>query len=396
MAAKKNRSERKHASDAVVQRLAALVKSSTDAVFSKDLEGTIRTWSRGAERLYGYSRDEVVGRSVALLVPEDRANELATIMSRIRAGEPIEQLETERVCKDGQRVAVAVTISPVRDSAGKVVSASVIERDIINRRAMEDALRRAQDELEQRVADRMAKLRQSQQLALQTERLVSIGQTVTALDHEGRNALQRAVGWLTLLEMRLEGRAAELDLAQRSRQALEDLEHVFNDLRDCAVPILLNLRACDLRSLWRNAWSQAVELRSGRDARLEEKADGPEPACQADPIRLQQVFSSLFRNALEACPDPVRVVITCRQVSLDDRPALQISIQDNRPGFPPEQRERVLEPLFTTKAKGTLAIARRVIETHGGNLTLEGDQCGAKIILILPREPEGSRPTVIV
>ena len=129
--------ERKQAADAVVRRLAAVVESSVDAIFSKDLDGTIRTWNRGAERLYGYSRDEAVGRSVKMLVPEDRADEWTKVMAMLARGEHVEQLETERVRKDGQRVAVALTVSPIRDSDGKVVSASVTGRDISRRKELE-------------------------------------------------------------------------------------------------------------------------------------------------------------------------------------------------------------------------------------------------------------------
>ena len=108
-----------------------------DAIFSKDLDGTIRTWNRGAERLYGYSHDEAVGRSVRMLVPEDLADEWAKVMAMLAHGEHVEQLETERVRKDGQRVAVALTVSPMWDSDGKVVSASVTGRDISRRKELE-------------------------------------------------------------------------------------------------------------------------------------------------------------------------------------------------------------------------------------------------------------------
>jgi PAS domain S-box-containing protein len=128
-----------------VLRLAAIVENSADAVFSKDLDGTIRSWNRGAERLYGYTRDEAVGQSVAMLIPADRAGEFAQIMSRLRSGENIEQLETGRIRKDGQRVCVSLTASPVRDGNGKVVSASVISRDITERKRAEEALRRSEE-----------------------------------------------------------------------------------------------------------------------------------------------------------------------------------------------------------------------------------------------------------
>jgi PAS domain S-box-containing protein len=127
--------------DAAVRRLAAIVESTADAIFSKDLDGTIRTWNRGAERLYGYTPDEAVGRSVKMLIPADRAGEFDTIMARLSRGENVEQLETERVRKDGQRIPVALTVSPVRDTGGQVVSASVIARDISERQRAEEALR---------------------------------------------------------------------------------------------------------------------------------------------------------------------------------------------------------------------------------------------------------------
>ncbi len=129
--------ERKAAADAVIRRLAAVVENSVDAIFSKDLDGTIRTWNGGAERLYGYSREEAVGRSVKMLVPEDRTAEWAEVMATLARGEYVEQLETERIRKDGRRRAVAITISPIRDGDGKVVSASVTGRDISRSKELE-------------------------------------------------------------------------------------------------------------------------------------------------------------------------------------------------------------------------------------------------------------------
>ena len=129
--------ECKDAADAVIRRLAAVVENSVDAIFSKDLDGTIRTWNGGAERLYGYSHDEAVGRSVEMLVPEDRAEEWTNLMATLTRGEHVDQLETERIRKDGQRRAVALTVSPIRDRDGKVVSASVIGRDVTRRKQLE-------------------------------------------------------------------------------------------------------------------------------------------------------------------------------------------------------------------------------------------------------------------
>jgi two-component system, chemotaxis family, CheB/CheR fusion protein len=138
--------ERKRESDTLVRRLAAIVESSADAIFSEDLDGTIRTWNPGAERLYGYTPDEAVGRSIKMVVPEDRLEELNGILARLGRGEYV-ALETERLCKDGRRVPVAQTLSPIRDMAGQVVSASVIVRDVGERKRAEQEMRERQQHL---------------------------------------------------------------------------------------------------------------------------------------------------------------------------------------------------------------------------------------------------------
>lgn len=145
--------ERKQAADAVVRRLAAIVESAVDAILSEDLDGTIRTWNRGAERLYGYSSKEAVGTSVKMLVPKDRTEEWNRVMSQLARGEQTEPIETESIRKDGQRVAVAITTSPIRDGAGAVVSASVIARDISERKRDEEKLRQATAELRAKVEE---------------------------------------------------------------------------------------------------------------------------------------------------------------------------------------------------------------------------------------------------
>jgi PAS domain S-box-containing protein len=128
--------------------LVAIVESSSDAIIGKTLDGIITSWNPAAERLYGYTAAEAVGRSINLILPADRPDELPSILARIRRGERVEPYETVRVRKDGSRLAVSVTISPVRDAAGAVVGASAIARDISEHKRAEAAARQARAELE--------------------------------------------------------------------------------------------------------------------------------------------------------------------------------------------------------------------------------------------------------
>ena len=136
--------ERKRAED-LASHLASIVEASDDAIFACSLDGTIVSWNSGAERLYGYTAEEVIGRPVTLLVPPDRADELGWIMKGLRRGKRIEHYETTRVHKDGHRIEISVTVSPVKNKAGTVVGASVIARDITDRKRVEMALRQSEE-----------------------------------------------------------------------------------------------------------------------------------------------------------------------------------------------------------------------------------------------------------
>ena len=121
--------------------MAAIVDSSDDAIIGKDLDGVILTWNRGAERLYGYTAQEIIGRSISVLIPEGQPDELATVPGRDRAGQRVEHYETVRRAKDGHLVDVSLTVSPIKDATGQVVGASAIARDITARKRADTALR---------------------------------------------------------------------------------------------------------------------------------------------------------------------------------------------------------------------------------------------------------------
>src|SRR5690606_17444073 len=116
------------------RRLAAIVESSDDAILAKDLDGIIMSWNTGAEQLFGYRPEEVIGRSVTMLIPAERNEEEPAILARIRRGERIEHYETVRRCKDGSVVDISLSVSPMKDRSGRIIGASTIARDVTEKK----------------------------------------------------------------------------------------------------------------------------------------------------------------------------------------------------------------------------------------------------------------------
>lgn len=145
-------SDRKQAEQAQA-RLAAIVESSEDAIVGKSLDGRIFSWNAGAERLFGYTPEEAIGNSITMLIPPDKLDEERDILTRLRQGQRIEHLETERLRKDGQRIDISLTVSPIRNRAGQIVGASKIARDITERKRADKALVALKDEQAAQLAD---------------------------------------------------------------------------------------------------------------------------------------------------------------------------------------------------------------------------------------------------
>jgi PAS domain S-box-containing protein len=251
-------------------------------------------------------------------------------------------------------------------------------------------------------------LLEAQQKALQAERLAAIGQMMTGLAHESRNALQRTRGCLERLRWRLQGRppvapapgspdAEACDLLDRALRAQDDLVRLFEDVRAYAAPIRLSPAPCDLAEVWREAWEEVRVQYPEVQARLCEQAAGVDRCCRADRFRLGQVFRNLLDNAFAAADGAVRVDVACREAVLGDRPALEVCLRDDGPGLDAQQRQRLFEPFFTTKVKGTglgLPIARRIVEAHGGQIAAgPNSPPGVEMRILLPREgPEEDKP----
>jgi PAS domain S-box-containing protein len=234
----------------------------------------------------------------------------------------------------------------------------------------------------------ITELREAQRRALQAERLAAVGQMVTGLAHESRNALQRGQACLEMLGRRLVDRREALDLVSGAQEALDDLHCLYEEVRCYAAPVLLDRRECCLRDTLREAWANLGPARISREVRLDERGL-PDPSCAADHFRLVQVFRNILDNALAACHDPVEITVEWSAVHLDGQAAVRVAVQDNGPGLTAEQRRNLFEPFYTTKTQGTglgLAIARRIVEAHGGCIEAGPDNGrGATILITLPR-----------
>jgi signal transduction histidine kinase len=223
---------------------------------------------------------------------------------------------------------------------------------------------------------------------LQAERLAAIGQMMTGLIHESRNALQRSEACLEMLSLNLQGQADSLDLVERVQKAQKKLHELFEEVRNYAAPMKLLRSEHDLRDVLEETWDNLVWARQNRKVSFILPQSTPSPRCSVDASRLEQVFRNIFENSLAACADPARIEIRWKMTKLYNHPAWQLSIADNGPGLSLEQRQKIFEPFFTTKPTGTglgMAISKRIIDEHNGTIAVnEAMEEGTEIIITLP------------
>jgi PAS domain S-box-containing protein len=343
--------------------LAQIVDSSDDAIIGKTLDGVIISWNRGAEQLYGYHADEVVGRPISILIPQDRPDELPQIMERLHRGERVDHYRTLRVRKDGTRLAVSVTISPVHDSDGRIVGASSVARDVTEQeRAVQDALR----------------LRE---------------QFISVAAHELRTPLTTVFARLQLAERRLSQPDHDRTALARDvtlvRQAAEKLRLLIDRLLDTSRirsgQLELDRKPTDLVALVRGVAQEFAEA-SGREVNFS-GPELPDGLVSVDGVRIEQVISNLIDNAIKYGPadKPVEVAVAV------DAATARVAIRDHGAGIAPAERERIFEAFHRaspdTRGVGLgLHVAREIVKLHGGSLEVEdGGGGGTKFVMTLPK-----------
>jgi PAS domain S-box-containing protein len=363
-------------------QLAAIVASADDAIVSKTLDGHITSWNRAAEKMFGYAEAEVVGQSITLIIPRERLHEEAEILTRLKRGDSLEHYETERVAKDGRRIPVSLTVSPIKDRRGHIVGASKIARDISEQQRLR------QDREDALASERSARA-ESQAASRAKDEFLAM------LAHELRNPVGIVVNALAVLDDGPDPHPQRVRLRSLIRRQTEHLSKLLDDLLDMARitsgRVELESQCVDLRA----ALEQAVESERPRMERKRQRlllslTDGP-TLTTADPVRLHQIFCNLLNNAWKYTPAGGSIWITLGL----ERDEAVLSIRDDGIGIPSGELESIFE-LFI-QASPTLArtegglgigltLVKRLVELHGGSVRArsDGPGRGAEFVVRLP------------
>lgn len=348
-------------------QLAAIVESSNDAILSKSLDGIVLTWNKAAEQMYGYRAEEIVGKPASVLLPPGKIDEETRILGQIRRGETIPLHDSIRAAKDGRMLSVGVTISPIRDSQGKVIGASTIARDLMQMKMAEQALRNS-------------------------EKLAVAGRMAATVAHEINGPLEAVANILYLLGK------AELGHTAREfvRAAQDEIKRIgqitkltLGFHREGEQHGAAEVRASDLIDGILTLYGPRVE---SLGVRIEKRYDTP-GTVTGNAGELRQVLSNLIVNATEALAKTGNKLLIHIRDSMDwrnpGRKGVRIMVADNGAGIPREVRHKLFEPFFTTKGeKGTglgLWVSRSLVEKHGGWLRVRSTPgVGTAFSIFLP------------
>jgi PAS domain S-box-containing protein len=358
--------------------LAAIVDSSDDAIVSKTLEGQITSWNCGAQRIFGYTAREAIGRPITMIIPRDRRAEEQEILARLRSGERVDHFETVRLAKDGRKVDVSLTVSPVRDGQGNIIGASKIARDITASKEVERELRQARDAAEaaNRSKDRFLAI-VSHELR---NPLQSIGITASALLADP-NVTPSISKYAAIIQRNVELEARLVD-------DLLDLSRIMTG------NLHMELRPLELNSLIREICDTFRPRMHDKGIKLRCDLGKDVGNVVADSGRLRQVLGNLLQNALKFTPKGGSVQV--RTAARGDG-TLIVAIRDTGNGISPEFLPRLFEPFEIGESQSRaqhgglglgLAICQSLCHAHGGTIRASSDGIGqgAEFVVELPAD----------
>ncbi len=361
----------------------AIVDSSDDAIISKNLSGLVQSWNPSACRIFGYSAEEMIGQPILKLLPVDRQEEETHIIERLKRGERVEHFETIRVRKDGRLLDVSLTISPIRNSAGEVIGASKIARDITDQKRALAQLARANEQL--RKANTLK------------------AEFISTLSHELRTPLNAILGWVQILKDDPEDLAEGMAIIERNVKMQSQLIDELLDMsRIEAGKVLLDIQKLDLPSVISAAIDAVAPAAQAKMIRLTTAFSSVEEVVMGDKNRMQQIVWNLLTNAVKYTPKGGKIHVTLERVSSH----VEIAVADNGVGIQPEFFDHIFERFSqvdssTTRKHGGLglglSIVKNLVELHGGTVKArsQGVNQGSTFIVLLPlvsvrHEPENT------
>jgi PAS domain S-box-containing protein len=364
--------------------LASIVDSSEDAIVSKSLDGTITSWNAGAERIFGYTAPEAVGQDISLIIPRDRLDEEKEILHRLREGQVIKHIETERMTKDGRRINISLTVSPVRAGDGSIVGASKVSRDITDRV-------QADRERKRLLASEQAARAQAEAASRAKDEFLA------TVSHELRTPLNAILGWAAMFERMTPADDRTAKAVQSISRNTRALTQVVDDLLDVsrmiAGKLRLDVASVDLGDVVDASVEAVLPAATVKNIEIDVSISPAARTVIGDAARLQQTMWNLLSNAIKFTPARGRVVVTTRSVNGD----VELTVRDTGVGIEPAflpymfDRFRQADSSSTRAHSGLglgLAIVRHLVELHGGTVRADSDgrDTGTRITLRLPRK----------
>jgi PAS domain S-box-containing protein len=338
----------------IQERLAAIVQSSDDAIISKDLNGIITSWNPGAEKLFGYTAEEIVGKPITTLSAPDVVDEIPNILDRLRQGQMVDHYQTKRMTKDGRILTVSLTVSPLRDAAGNVIGASKVARDITDRERQNRALREANEALTRANED--------------------LQQFAYSASHDLQEPLRMVCIYSELLKKRFAGKlgAEGEDYLSFTVEGALRMEQLLKDLRAYTRATTAEQEPAADISAERVLEKSLASFRSLIDESGAVIDHEPLPIVRIHEFQLLQVFQNLIGNALRYRSDEVPHLV----IKADRRGKEWLfSFRDNGIGIDPQYKEEIFgifKRLHTNSDyPGTgmgLAICQRIIQRSGGRI----------------------------
>jgi len=365
--------------EATRTQLAAIVEFSNDAIVGKTPDGIITHWNKSAERIYGYSTENIIGKPVTVLAPPSRHAEIREMLEEIRKGGIVVNHESERIRKDGVLIHVAVTLSPIKDASGNIIGISTITRDITEHKRNAEELSRYKDHLEEEVQQRTEDLILARNAAEAANRAKSV--FLSSMSHELRTPLNAILGFSNLMSKNAQMPGSlrqNLDIIKRSGEHLLTL---INDVLEMAKieagRVQLENTPFDLGGMVRDVTDMMLVRAEEKGLFLLIDQSSRFPRYVAgDESRLRQVLINLIGNAIKFTEQGgITLRLSTRRNSFSH---LMIEIEDSGPGIAPEHRQRIFEPFVQLNSqrdnKGTglgLSITRQFVQLMGGSIGLD-------------------------